>query len=118
MSSSAAPVKRARYLFSIAAAALVWFAAAPLHAIKPDPTQGLDTQVDEIFEKLDTNRDGFIDRQEFGEKHAERFDKIDANGDGKIDRAEMKSWLQKKEDRSTRPGKDIRRGRGKSAAKT
>jgi EF hand len=116
---SASPMRKSPFLVAAVVFGLALLPARPLPAAKPsDPAQDLDAQVEEMFKKLDANGDGYIDREEYGAKHASRFDKIDANGDGKIDRAEMKAWLEKREDRPTRPGKEIRRGRGKADEKT
>ncbi|WP_441232103.1 EF-hand domain-containing protein [Tardiphaga sp. 215_C5_N2_1] len=58
--------------------------------------------VDEAFEQMDTNKDGSVDRQEFGaymtdilgKQRAqldEGFKELDINKDGKIDREEAKA---------------------------
>jgi Ca2+-binding EF-hand superfamily protein len=42
-----------------------------------------------MFEKLDANRDGFLQRDELPERARERFEQIDANRDGKLSREEF-----------------------------
>lgn len=43
------------------------------------------------FEKMDTNGDGVVSREEFDAKHDEMFSKMDANGDGNVTKEEMKA---------------------------
>ncbi|WP_374377832.1 EF-hand domain-containing protein [Dongia sp.] len=45
-----------------------------------------------MWQKADTNKDGAIDRAEFGAEGAERFKAIDADGDGFITEAEMTAF--------------------------
>lgn len=64
---------------------------------RPDP----DTMVERIFERLDQNKDDFIDRDEAkGSMIERRFDKIDRDEDGLIARDELLQTL--KERRSQR----------------
>ena len=65
---------------------------------QPDP----DTMVERIFERLDQNKDDFIDRDEAkGSMIERRFDKVDRNEDGLIARDELRQAL--KERGSRRP---------------
>jgi len=43
-----------------------------------------------MFEKIDTDNDGSISRDEWMSHHAEMFSKIDKDGDGQITKSEMK----------------------------
>jgi peroxiredoxin len=60
-----------------------------------------------MMERLDTNRDGVITKDEF-KGSPERFSMMDHNGDGKVDGAEMTA-MQNRMQRSNRQG-DNRRG--------
>ena len=42
-----------------------------------------------MMEKMDTNEDGMISKDEFLAKHAAHFDKMDKDGDGNISKDEM-----------------------------
>jgi Ca2+-binding EF-hand superfamily protein len=42
-----------------------------------------------MFERLDTNHDGMVSRDEYRAQVAERFDRLDTNHDGFLDQAEM-----------------------------
>lgn len=59
-----------------------------------------------MFERLDTNTDGYIDRAEVDAAQAERFAKADTNGDGALSAEEMHA--ARAEHREGRKGK--RRG--------
>lgn len=45
---------------------------------------------DAAFNRLDTNRDGELDRRELDELLARRFSQMDANADGRLSRDERK----------------------------
>lgn len=52
-----------------------------------------------MLEKLDTNQDGDVSKEEFMAFHEARFGELDANGDGKISKAEgdsKRAEMQKK----------------------
>src|SRR5262245_39822726 len=42
-----------------------------------------------LFDRADTNGDGFVSKEEFAAARATLFSKLDANGDGVIDQAEI-----------------------------
>jgi Ca2+-binding EF-hand superfamily protein len=44
-----------------------------------------------VFDRVDTNRDGAIDRGEFEAAMAKRFARLDTNGDGHLDRGEIEA---------------------------
>ncbi|MEX2452152.1 MAG: hypothetical protein WD407_14945 [Rhodospirillales bacterium] len=44
-----------------------------------------------MFERLDTNKDGVISKEEYAKRGADRFGKVDADGDGKITQAEFET---------------------------
>jgi len=62
-------------------------------------------RIDRIFAKLDTNKDGYINKSEFqdfaktvgvdAQGASAVFDSIDTNGDGKISKDEVQSFLTK-----------------------
>ena len=60
-----------------------------------------------MFQKHDTNGDGFVSQEEFLDHAKQRFDDMDGDGDGKISKeeaqahhAEMKEkWKEKREER-------------------
>ena len=65
-------------------------------AAKPKPNQGEKRQLDpdKLFERLDKNKDGFIDKDEAPPKLKEHFDQIDKNKDGKISKDEFKQAME------------------------
>jgi Ca2+-binding EF-hand superfamily protein len=46
------------------------------------------------FDEVDTNNDGFIDREEAAAVEGLDFDAADTNQDGVIDRQEYEEWLE------------------------
>jgi hypothetical protein len=44
-----------------------------------------------VLERLDTNKDGFVDKAEYLAKTEQRFAKIDTNKDGKLSKEEYKA---------------------------
>lgn len=74
-----------KYTFTLALALLL---GAPAYA-----DIGLTQQEDPLFDKLDTDRDGFISRTESSEDQriAERFERLDVNNDDRLDKAEFGS---------------------------
>ncbi len=48
------------------------------------------------FTRIDANKDGKIDKDEWLKKDSERFSKIDANADGSITKEEMKTFHKNK----------------------
>jgi hypothetical protein len=62
----------------------VWgFAAGPALAQTPVPAEAYDR-----LRQADTNRDGFITRQEFTQYRAEQFSRLDRTGDGALTAAD------------------------------
>ena len=53
-----------------------------------------------MFERSDTNGDGFVSKEEFAAGRTEMFAKLDANSDGAVDQAELdkarEAWHQRK----------------------
>jgi Ca2+-binding EF-hand superfamily protein len=43
-----------------------------------------------MIEKMDTNKDGSVSKEEFQKAHEESFETVDANNDGKITKEELK----------------------------
>ena len=52
-----------------------------------------------LFERSDTNGDGFVSKEEFAAARSTMFSKLDANGDGVIDQSELdkarEAWHQR-----------------------
>lgn len=48
----------------------------------------------EMWDKCDTNKDGFISRDEFMKSKDEHFKKADKNGDGKLSEEEHKEMMK------------------------
>ncbi|ADU13467.1 EF-hand domain-containing protein [Asticcacaulis excentricus] len=51
---------------------------------------------DERFARMDTNKDGFITRDEFKGRRPEAFDMMDANKDGKLTKDEMVAFMKER----------------------
>lgn len=67
--------------------------ASPAIAMHHGSASGADSEKGgkaSRFDKMDTNGDGKISRDEFVAMAAKRFDKMDANGDGSLSQDEMK----------------------------
>jgi Ca2+-binding EF-hand superfamily protein len=62
---------------------------------KPKPNQGQERKVDpdKLFDRLDKNKDGYIDKDEAPPRLKERFDQIDTDKDGKISKEEFKQAM-------------------------
>ncbi len=69
---------------------------APAPTATPAPAQGADQTPPEPswFERMDTNGDHKISRQEYLDAMGRRFDKLDADHDGNVD---MKEWQRVRE---------------------
>lgn len=63
------------------------------------------------FERLDSDGDGKISKEEAPERMKERFDRIDTNGDGFIDKAEQEELIKRMRERSFRQRGDRPGGR-------
>ncbi|CAI8311506.1 MAG: Uncharacterised protein [Rhodobiaceae bacterium UBA7378] len=48
-----------------------------------------------LFDRTDTNDDGFISKEEFSAAQLKRFNKIDANDDGKLSFEENQKAIEK-----------------------
>lgn len=49
-----------------------------------------------MLDRLDTNKDGSIDRAEMDAAHMEHFSNMDADGDGVVSQAEMRAFHERK----------------------
>lgn len=77
------------------------------------PYDGKKDRHGKFMEKLDTNADGVISKDEFMAKHEEHFSKMDADGDGSVTGDEMKAAHQAmKEKWAEKRGKKGERGEG------
>jgi Ca2+-binding EF-hand superfamily protein len=53
----------------------------------------VERRVADVFERMDTNKDGKISKEEAKNLIAQNFDRIDANKDGYIDKDELRRWV-------------------------
>ncbi len=60
---------------------------------------------DQMWDKMDANKDGGVTKEEFDKAHSEMFTKMDADKDGKITKAEKKAFKKamKAEKKSKKP---------------
>ena len=74
--------------------ALLGFALAALLLPLPYMTVKASPNATPIFDLVDRNRDGYLDRKEAAVVPGlvASFDKMDRNGDGRIDRVEYARW--------------------------
>ena len=59
-----------------------------------------------LFDRADTNGDGFVSKEEFAASRATLFSKLDANGDGFIDQAELDKARTEWHHRANKPATD------------
>jgi Ca2+-binding EF-hand superfamily protein len=59
-----------------------------------------------LFDRADTNGDGFVSKQEFDASRAALFSKLDANHDGVIDQAEIDKARAEWHHRANKPATD------------
>jgi Ca2+-binding EF-hand superfamily protein len=83
---------------------------------KPAPGQERKLDPDKLFDRLDKNKDGFIDKDEAPEKFKERFDKLDTNNDGKISKEEFKQAMAARQRRQGNKGGQPQPGAGNGDA--
>jgi Ca2+-binding EF-hand superfamily protein len=74
-------------------------------AVKTEADQILQERVKDVFNRLDTNKDGKISRDEARGLIKEHFDRIDKNKDGMI---EFNELLQAARERHENPPADAR----------
>jgi Ca2+-binding EF-hand superfamily protein len=60
---------------------------------KPADNEAVERRVNDIFERMDANKDGKISKEEAKNRIAENFDRIDANKDGYIDKGELRRFV-------------------------
>lgn len=78
-------------------AALMGAMAMPFSAALADHHKG--DYKGKMMEKVDTNGDGMISKEEFMARHEEQFAKMDADGDGNLTKDEMHSAREKMMDK-------------------
>ena len=86
-------------LCAVLAAASLLAVAAPAFAGDDDAMKAkVARRVDEVFAKLDTDKDGRISRAEAekGPKLSKSFDKVDTDHDGFVSRAEMSAAVERR----------------------
>lgn len=86
-------------LCAVLAAASLLAVAAPAFAGDDDAMQAkVSRRVDQVFAKLDTDKDGRISKAEAakGPKMAKAFDRVDADHDGFVSRAEMSAAVERR----------------------
>ncbi len=83
--------------FTVFAGVLAIFAAAPAFAQEnAAPATGEQAHAGAPKGKFgDTDNDGFISKDEFLAKQAERFGEMDKDGDGKLGEGELKAYYAK-----------------------
>jgi len=64
-------------------------APAPAAGTDASPAPAGGGMMSRMFERLDTNHDGKVSREEYRAQAAERFDRMDTNHDGFLDQSEM-----------------------------
>lgn len=62
----------------------------PASKVKEETNAAVDRMVANILERMDTNKDGKISRQEAKGRIAENFDRLDTNKDGYLDKDELR----------------------------
>ncbi len=62
-------------------------------ADKPADNPAVERRVHDVFERMDTNKDGKISKEEAKNFIAQNFDRIDANKDGFIDKDELRRFV-------------------------
>jgi Ni/Co efflux regulator RcnB len=87
-------MKRTLLLSFIAAGIL----AAPMAFAEGDKAEhdGKRGKGGHMMEKVDTNADGLISKDEFMAKHEEMFNKMDANSDGSLSKEELKTSMKER----------------------
>jgi hypothetical protein len=83
-------VRKERNVFS----AVLGFSLAALLLPLPYMTVTASTEATPVFELVDRNRDGYVDRKEAAAVPglAASFESMDRNGDGRLDRVEYARW--------------------------
>lgn len=96
-------MKKYAYALTASAVALMFAASAAVAGHGPQghgDRDGKGPKHEHIMEKLDTDSDGFISKDEFMAVHEKRFGEMDGDGDGKLTAEEMKeSWAKFKKKR-------------------
>jgi hypothetical protein len=88
-------------LCAVLAAASFWAVVAPAVAVAGDDDAmkaRVSRRVDQVFAKLDTDKDGRISKAEAakGAKLAKAFDRVDTDHDGFVSRAEMSAAVERR----------------------
>jgi Ca2+-binding EF-hand superfamily protein len=85
----------------VLAAAALLAVATPAFAEDADLQARVSKRVEQVFAKLDSDRDGRISRAEAarGPKMAKTFDKVDADHDGFVNRAELSAAVEHRMER-------------------
>jgi Ca2+-binding EF-hand superfamily protein len=74
--------------------AALFLGLAPLSAAQAQETQAQDMRGQRMLQRLDTNGDGSISKDEMKVARERLFEKLDRNGDGVIDEKEIESARQ------------------------
>ena len=79
---------------SLALAVVVAFSAQ----IAAEEAQGSahQTKAEKYLQKMDTDKDGKVSKDEWMQSYAEKFQKIDSNGDGYLSEEEMNAHQKEK----------------------
>jgi Ca2+-binding EF-hand superfamily protein len=90
-----------RWLLFAAISLLLFMASAkPGQADDPKPTNKgaaffANMSAENFIKRFDKNKDGVLTRDELPPRLAENFDKLDTNGDGKLDKQEVETFLNR-----------------------
>lgn len=79
--------------------------AAPAENDKTNNVPPPKLNINQVFEKFDTNTDGKISKDEAHGRIKENFDKIDTDKDGFVTKEELKAFRSSPENNSSKGGK-------------
>lgn len=90
-------------------AGVIALPAAFAHAAPSPTNSGGQNRAQAAFERMDTNKDGFIDRTEMRTARAALFDRLDTNKDGQLTSEEMRAGRPSRSQRAGNAQRTISR---------